>query len=114
MFFIIILCNFRYIFITDPSSLHFEWGMIIPVFYLSFVGNAIPLTLVVVSSKMTSPLYVSIWSILQLPLGVLFAYILFNQTLQITDYIGGSLILVGLIFVIIGGFLEKKEQENEK
>lgn len=98
------------IFIIDPSILDLEPKAILPILYVSVIGSAFPLALIITSTKLTSPLYVSVFSIIQLPITVILAYLFFNQTLKTTDYIGGSFILLGLIIVIIGSFIEKRQK----
>lgn len=94
----------------DPSILDLDIKAIFPILYVSALGSGIPLALVINSTKLTSPLYVSVISIIQLPITVILDYLFFNQTLQTTDYIGGSFILLGLFVVITGSFIEKREQ----
>jgi drug/metabolite transporter (DMT)-like permease len=92
-----------YLLFTDINVFRVGTEFIWPTIYVASVGSAIPLCMVIYATKVTSPLFVSAFSILQLPYTVILAWLFFQQQLAIQDYIGGALIVMGLICVIVGG-----------
>jgi drug/metabolite transporter (DMT)-like permease len=103
-----------YLLFTDINVFRVGTEFIWPTIYVASVGSAIPLCMVIYATKVTSPLFVSAFSILQLPYTVILAWLFFQQQLAIQDYIGGALIVMGLICVIVGGFTEKREMDAKK
>lgn len=98
-----------FIAVTNWSAFTLKVDYIWPTLYVACIGSAIPLSTVIYSTKLTSPLFVASFSVLQLPATVILAWIFFQQQLSIQDYIGGSLIVVGLFCVIFGSVREKKD-----
>ena len=100
---------FTYYVIKDHSIFnHIDVRGFIPLSYSIFMASGFGLTMNLVANKAMGPSFTSGFQCLMTPFTVILGYFIFQEQLLWFDYVGGGIILLGLITVSFGTYLEKR------
>jgi drug/metabolite transporter (DMT)-like permease len=97
-----------YILFTDISIFKINLTGFFILLYSSFISSAFTLMLFTFLNSLVSPLVISGFTSTQTLFTIIFSYILFNDIILFTDYIGGFMVIIGLLFIILGSYFENK------
>jgi drug/metabolite transporter (DMT)-like permease len=81
----------------------------IPISYSIFMASGFGLTMNLVANKAMGPTFTSGFQCLMTPITVFLGFLIFQEKLHWFDYLGGGIVLLGLITMTIGSFLETKD-----
>lgn len=84
----------------------------IPLAYSVVVSSGLCYALITWANKQTSPTIVTAFWPVQVPCTVILSYFIFHQELGWRDYLGGCLIILGLLLVCWAKRNLEKEQEQ--
>eukprot|EP01006_Ploeotia_vitrea_P066701 TRINITY_DN95514_c0_g1_i1.p1 TRINITY_DN95514_c0_g1~~TRINITY_DN95514_c0_g1_i1.p1 ORF type:complete len:373 (-),score=25.43 TRINITY_DN95514_c0_g1_i1:68-1186(-) len=110
-----VLASLVYIFKGTPKVYYdFSPIVFIPLLYAVFISSALAYGLITFTNMHLSPSVVTAFWPGQVFVAVIMAWLVLKEKLSAVEYVGGALIVLGLVLVVSSNMMEEKEAERNQ